>query len=100
MIQEDHLGALENCLAVPERTALRGDGPAVHAEPQAIGTTRRLRRVVVQVPDFDAARVVPVDPPPVHGIFPIMLQRQGGTGFVPELSRAVFAITDTVSPQP
>ena len=46
MIEKDHFGALEDSLAVTERTALGSDRPAVHTEPQAIRPTRRFRRAV------------------------------------------------------
>src|ERR1035438_3938671 len=97
MVEENDFGPLEDCLAVSERAALCCDGSAVHAEPKAIGTSRRFGCAVIQIPYFNAPRVVPVDPLPVPGIFPIAFFWQSGSGIIPELTRAVLAVAYAVT---
>src|ERR1700739_4136166 len=99
MIEEHHFGAPEDGLAIPERAALRRDGSAVHAEPKAIGASRRFCGAVIQVPDLDTPRIVPVDSLPVDRIFPVARLRQRRAGFIANLSPAIFAVTDAVPPQ-
>src|SRR5262249_24450270 len=91
--------AFEDRAAVAEGAALRGDGPAIHAEPQAIRASSGLGRTIVHVPDLDAPRVIPIDPLAVDWIAPILLARQIGSGFVAKLTRAVFAIADAFPPK-
>src|SRR4051794_2379107 len=100
MIEENHLGPLEDGLAIAEGTALGGYRAAVHAKPEAIGTSRGFRRAIIQVPDLYTTRIIPVDPLAVDRVIPVLLQWQSGAGFVAELSRTVFAIADAVTVEP
>src|SRR5215472_10175436 len=100
MIKEGHFRSLEDRFAVAERTALRGDRTAVHAEPQALRPSGGFRRAVVQIPDLNAPFVIPVNPAAVDGIVPVAFARYRCGRFIPELTRAVIAVTDAVAVKP
>ena len=100
MIEKNHLGALKDRLAIPEGAALAADRSAIHAEPQARRATGGFGGAIVQVPDLEAPRVVPLDPLPIDGIAPIVLGGERATAFIAELPLAIFAIADAVAIKP
>jgi hypothetical protein len=99
VVQQHEFGALRDFFEIPERVALARNRAAVHADPKAVRAARRLYRAVVQVPDFQAPPVVPLDPFPVHRIVPIAGGRKRAALLVPKLARAVLAMANAVAPQ-
>src|SRR5580704_14700983 len=99
MIEQHYLGAPADFGEVAERPALCADRPAVHPNPQALGSARGFRDAVIQVPHFEAALVIPLDPLPVNRAAPILRARQGLARLIAKLAGAVFAVTDAVAPE-
>src|SRR5258708_5029587 len=71
MVEKDHFSALQDRFGIAEGTALRRDGAAVHAEPEAVGTSGGFGGAIVEIPDLEPARVVPLDPQAVCGAVPV-----------------------------
>ncbi len=60
----------------------------------------RAGRAVVEVPDLQPPRVVPLDPLAIDRIVPVLLAGDRLAGPLAELLRAVLAVADALAPQP
>src|SRR3954447_11560420 len=94
MVEQEHIGTLADSAKISERVRFCGDRPAVHAKPQTVRSASTLGCAIVQIPDLDAAIIVPLDPKAVRLVVPILLSRKRLAVFVLKLLRAVFAIAD------
>src|SRR5687768_15072710 len=99
MVEHHDVGASADFPQVPERSRLRADRTAVHAGPDAIGSTRGAGRPVVHLPHFGAPRVAPDDPFAVGAIVPVRPVRQRLPRRVLEFRSAVLAVTDALPAQ-
>ncbi len=100
MVEHDDVGALADGAEVTERARLRGNGTAVHAGPDAVGAAGGTRGLVVQVPDRQAARVVPPNPIAVGGVVPVRGRRKVLAATRLEQARAVVAVADAAAAEP
>ncbi len=96
-VKEEEVGALADRLVVAKVFALGGDLAGVHADPEAVLAAGLLGDAVVEVPDLEAAVVVPADPGAVDRVVPVVAGRQGGVGVVAERAAAVRAVADAVA---
>src|SRR5262249_11379020 len=92
------LGAVADLQTIAKRAALAGDGAAVHADVKTVRAAGRLRGAVEEIPDFQAALIVPLDPLAVDRVVPGLPRGNRVSCRGLEFAFAVVAIADAVAP--
>src|SRR5260370_13540209 len=98
MIEQHELRALTDALHIAECPCLPADRTTVHPDPQAVCAAGVARRAVEEIPDFQAARIVPLDPLAKHGVVPVPCRGNGVARSLAKTARAVVAIADAFAP--
>src|SRR6185437_9658854 len=89
MIQHNHVRAPANLPVIAKALGLAVDGAAVHAHPNAIATACGLRHAIVQIPNLQAALVIPAYPFTINRIVPVPFFRNR---FPSPIAKSFFAI--------
>ena len=97
MVQQKKLRTLCDLAEIAEHEALVSNRSAVHAQPQAMRSSKCLSDAGIVVPQFHAPGVIPFDPFSVHRVIPVLLFRQRLARPFAELTRTVIAIANLIA---